>query len=102
MAWMLTVLAAAFLGKTLAKAVVKHRPVFTYKCKGCGEYITIIDMGLMTAPCPACNEVAGRTFDETATDLHARMQKKVEMKLQTVAAIAAGAIAGFVYGIIIF
>jgi predicted nucleic acid-binding Zn ribbon protein len=102
MGWMLTVLAAAFLGKTLAKAAVRRRPVFTYKCKNCGEYITVMDMGLLTAACPGCDQVAGRVYDETATDIHARGQKRVEQKVQAVAAIAAGAIAGFLYGFVIF
>lgn len=102
MGWSLTVLISAFLGKTLAKAMIKRRPVFTYKCKNCGEYITVMDMGIITAHCPACNHIAGRVFDETTTALHRAGQKRLEAKAQAVAAIAAGAIAGFLYGFITF
>jgi phage FluMu protein Com len=102
MMWMFTVLIAALAGKTLAKWAVRKRPVFTYKCKKCGEYITVMDMGILTAHCPACNEIAGRVYDENTTALHRAGQKRLEAKAQLVAAVAAGTIAGFLYGFITF
>lgn len=101
MMWILTVLAAAWLGKTLAKAAVQRRPVFTYKCKACGEYIVVKDAGIIPAHCPKCSNVTGKFFDETTTNLNAAGQKRLEAKAQVIAFIIAGGAAGFLYGFLL-
>ena len=98
MMWILTVLAAAWAGKLLAKAAVRHRPVFTYRCGGCGEHYVVMDSSVMNRSCPACNEVTRRIYDSEKTQLHRSGQKRLESKAQAIAAITAGTIAGFLYG----
>ena len=98
MMWILTVLAAAWVGNLLAKALVRRRPVFTYECRNCGEYITVIDMSLVAEACPSCGSLKRRIYDETQTRIHDAGRKRVESKMQLVAIIAAGTLAGFLYG----